>query len=247
MAITLSQTYTAVAANITSSFHASGGTAPYVYSVQAGGAGGSINSSTGIYIAPVLASSSPNFAYDTIIATDAHSNVGSAQILVGTPLILLCDILQNQLGLDNNHLFLWDQKVFQPTDSNLYLAVGVQNSKPFGNTNYFDGTNQTAVQSINMLDTITIDAISRGPAARDQRANILMALNSNYAEQQQEANSFNIGKLPAGGQFINLSEIDGAAIPYRFRISLLLQYFVTLTPTVPYLSGFSPVEITTEA
>ncbi len=90
-----------------------------------------------------------------------------------------------------------------------------------------------------------IDAISRGPAARDQRANILMALKSQYSEQQQEFNSFNIGSLPANGNFVNLSHIDGAAIPYRFQISINMQYFVKLIQSVDYYDIFNQPTVIT--
>jgi len=247
MTISLVSNVSAMGPGLTTYFLATGGTAPYTYSVIAGGAGGTINSTTGQYTSPSSVNLSPNFAYDVIQAIDANSATATLKILIGTPLILFCDILQNQLGLDNNHIYLWDQKLIEPKDYNLYIAVGVQNSKPFGNTNYWDGATQTSIQSINMLDTLSLDLISRGPAARDLKGNVLMALNSNYAEQQQEFNSFNIGKLPAGSQFINLSIVDGAAIPYRFRISINIQYFVTLNPSVPYYSSFYPVQVTTNS
>jgi hypothetical protein len=244
MTLTLVSNVSAMGPNLTTYFLASGGTAPYTYSVIPGGAGGTINATTGQYTSPTSVNLSPNFAYDTIQALDSISATATLKILIGTPLILFCDILQNQLGLDNNHIYLWDQKLIEPKDYSLYIAVGVMNSRPFGNTNYWDGANQTSIQSINMLDTLSVDAISRGPQARDQRANILMALNSNYSEQQQEFNSFNIGLLPANSQFTNLSIIDGAAIPYRFRISINMQYFVTLTKNPPYYSNFQTVQVT---
>ena len=98
-----------------------------------------------------------------------------------------------------------------------------------------------------MLDTLQIDAISRGPAARDNRANILMALNSTYAEQQQEFNSFYIGKLPYGANFNNLSIVDGAAIPYRFQIQVTLQYFVKLVQSVNYYDTFNQPTVITNS
>lgn len=247
MTLSLTSSVTAMGPGLTTYFLATGGTSPYTYSVIPGGAGGTIDSSTGEYSSPAILSTNPVQAYDTIVVEDETTATASKQILIGNPLLLFCDILQNQLGLDNNHIYLWDQKLMQPTDSSLYIAVGVVNSRPFGNTNSYDGSGGglASIQSVNMLDILSIDAISRGPAARDQRGLIILALNSTYAESQQELNSFSIGQLPAGGQFVNLSEIDGAAIPYRFRIQVNLQYFVTNVQSVPYYSNFSAVEVTT--
>jgi len=239
MTLSLISNVSAIGPGLTTYFLALGGTSPYTYSVIPGGAGGSINSSTGQYSSPALASSSPNFAYDTIRVTDSLSATATLQILVGSPLILFCNILQNQLGLDNQHIYLWDQKLNEPKDYGLYIAVSILHSKPFGNTNYWNGSTQQTIQSVNMLDMLQIDAISRGPAARDNRANILIALNSQYAEQQQEFNSFFIGKLPYGANFNNLSQIDGAAIPYRFQIQVTLQYFVKLIQNADYYDTFN--------
>lgn len=246
--MTLTSTMSAVGPNITSSFLASGGTAPYAYSVLPGGAGGTIDPSTGLYTAPVAANSNPSMAYDTIQAVDNVAVTATSQILVGNALLLFWDILKTELSLADDHIYLWDQKLMQPTDSTLYIAIGVVNSRPFGNTNGPDGSGGglTSIQSVNMLDEISIDIISRGPEARDRKAEVIMALNSNYAQQQQTANSFNIGQLPAGAQFINLSEVDGAAIPYRFRISVNLQYFVVKSKQVPYFDNYDPVQVTTE-
>lgn len=246
MTLTLTSSVSAMGPGLSTSFLGIGGTPSYVYSVIAGGAGGSINASTGQYLAPSSLSSNPAQAYDTIQVTDATSATATQKILIAPPLMLFCDILQNQLGLANDHIYLWDQKIMQPTDSSLYIAVAVLHSTPFGNTNFFNASGQS-VQSVNMLDALTIDAISRGPAARDQRANIIMALNSNYAESQQELNSFRIGTLPAGGQFVNLSNIDGAAIPYRFQIQINLQYFVTNVQSVQYYTQFQNVSPVTES
>jgi len=243
MSLALSQNYTAVVpgSNFVQ-FVATGGTSPYTYGVLPGGAGGTINSS-GNYTAPSQMTAYPATSlFDTIQVTDSVLATTTAQILVGSPLFLFCEIIQNQLGLDANHIFLWDQKLFQPIDSGLYIAVSVESCKPFANNNYFDA-NGNAVQTVNMYNQIGLDIISRGPAARDMKELVILALNSTYAQQQQEANQFYIGKLSTG--FTNLSHIDGAAIPYRFHISVALQYVTTLTPAVPYYDTFEEAQFYT--
>lgn len=249
MSLTLSQSRTAVAPNVPASFLASGGTAPYTFSVIAGGAGGTINPSTGAYTAPAVAQSDPTKAVDTIQVVDSAGSpaTATATILVGSALLLFCEVIQQELGLSSGRVFLWDQKVFQPTDAGLYVAVSVPSCKPFANRTMKGPSGWSeAVQSVNVLATLDIDVMSRGPDARDRKEEIVLALNSIYAQSQQETNSFYIGKLPPGGRFVNLSFIDGAAIPYRFRISVNLQYAVTKSKAVPYFDTFANVSITTE-
>lgn len=240
MSVTLAQTITALVPGLTSSFLASGGSPAYAYSVRPNGAGGTINSSSGLYTAPAKVGSTPQSLYDTIQAVDSLGNVGVAQILVGTPMLLFCEIIQNQMGLAPGRVYLWDQKITEPTDSSLYVAVSVPRCKPFANNIIPDGSGSgmNQIQCVNMMATMDIDIISRGTDARDRKEEILTSLLSIYSQQQQEINSFSIGRLPASASFLNLSQVDGAAIPYRYKISVNMQYSFTKTTPIPYFSTF---------
>lgn len=245
MSLTLSQTKTALGPKLTASFLGVGGTEPYVYSVLPDGAGGTIDDETGLYTAPSTVSDDPRMLYDTIQVTDDLAATAQAQILVGDPLLLFCEIIQREMGLANGRVYIWDQKIFQPKNDELYIAVSMLNCKPFGNNIAPDPEDgwSNPIQSVNMAATLDLDIISRGPAARTRKEEVILALNSIYAQQQQEGNSFYIGKLPAHGRFINLSMVDGAAIPYRFKISVEIQYAVTKQKVVPYFDTFEDVEI----
>ncbi len=243
MSLILRATHAAVAPGITASFGASGGTGPYVYSVVAGGAGGTINSSTGIYTAPSSVNSDPAKALDTITVVDSLAASATLSILVGSPLQLVCEIIQNEMSLTNGRVYLWDQKINQPKDNDLYIAVSVLQAKPFGITTRFDSSGEP-IQSVNIHATLSIDIISRGLSALNRKEEVLLALNSFYSQRQQEANGFYIGKLSTS--FVNLSNLDGAAIPYRFNISVALQYFSTKTKAVDYFDDFQTVSITDE-
>lgn len=247
MSLRVIQNATAIAPGLTTSFGAAGGTAPYVFSVMSGGAGGIINASTGIYTAPPSMSENSVQISDYIQVIDSLGAVAASSILVGNALLLFCDIIQNQMGLDPGRVYLWNQKIMQPIDDGLYVAVSIPTCKPFANNISFDGsgTGLGAVQVVNMLATVDIDIISRGPAARDQKELVLMALTSVYSEQQQEANSFQISRLTTG--FINLSEIDGAAIPYRFKLTCKLNYGVSKSLQVPYFDTFQIPSVVTDA
>lgn len=243
MPLILSATSLAVGPGITASFQASGGTPPYTYTVGSGGAGGTI-SPTGVYTAPAQVAASVGQSYDIVTVTDVLLATSSRQILVAYPLQLFCDIIQQELNLDNGRVYLWDQKIMQPKDYGLYVAVGVVSAKPFGNTNKFNGDTMQAEQSVNMQANLSIDIISRGTEARDRKEEVIMALMSDYAQQQQNANGFYIGKI--SDSFKNLSQEDGAAIPYRFTISVNMQYAVRRLKSVGYFDTFETVEFKTE-
>ncbi len=238
MALVLLQNLTNIGLRQSTVFQADGGVEPYVYSVEAGGVGGTIGSSSGTYIAP------SDSGYDTIKVVDANLDEVTSTILVQGPLQLFCDIIQKEMDLENDQVYLWDQKVIIPKDYRLYIAVEVLSCKPFANNNEFQ-SNGTSLSSVNMQATLSVDIFSRGPSARDRKEEVILALMSNYAQSQQEANSFYVGKLSP--TFTNLSNIDGAAIPYRFNISVNIQYFVIKSKAVPYYDDFENVEVTTEA
>lgn len=246
MSLTLTQNYKAIVPGATfAQFLADGGVSPYSYSVLPGGAGGSIDSVTGNYTAPPIMTAYPaKRLYDTIQVTDSASATATGQILVGTPLFLFCDIIQTQMNLPNGRVYLWEQKLFQPTDSDLYVAVSLTSCKPFGNAYEVVASDDgaTAIQWVAMQGRVDIDLISRGPAARDQKELVVLAMNSLYSQQQQQANGFYISKIPVSGGFLNLSQIDGAAIPYRYKISYAMQYQTNLTTQIPYYDTFQSTE-----
>lgn len=213
---------------------AAGGTAPYVYSASAG----TINSSTGAYTAPQTTGTV------TITVTDATLATAVVNIYVGTVLEIFCDIIRSEMGLTANQVYLWDQKINIPTDSRLYIAVGVQSLKPFGSSRSFQ-SDGTAVSSANFQATLSLDILSRGADARDRKEQVILALISQYAQSQCEINSFHIGRISTA--FLNISEIDGAAIPYRFNISVNVQYMLKSQKAVSYIDSFDSPTVVTES
>ncbi len=246
MSLSLSKSVSAMAVGRSTSVLGIGGTAPYTYSVLPNGAGGSIDPASGRYTAPAAVNRDVRFTSDTIQVKDSLSATAHGNILVTDALGLFAQILQSELGLASDHIYFWDQKIFQPKDSSLYLAISVERVKPFANVNEFDGVNLISNQYLSVMATLGVDIISRSNEALYRKEEVLLALNSNYSRFQQNANSFLIGQLPAGSDFINLSTIDGAAIPYRFRISVNIQYAYTKTQAVPYFDTFAQPEVTTE-
>jgi hypothetical protein len=226
----------AVGLGLQARFLASGGTGPYSYSVQDGGIGGTINSSSGVYTAP------NSVGVDTILAVDSLGDQATLDVSVCSPLELFCDIIREEMDLDDDQVYLYNQKYNVPTDERIYIAIGILNLKAFGNSVKFDDDSET--QSVNMLATLSINILSRSFDALSRKEEVVMALLSTYSQSQQEMNGFYIARVPSG--FVNLSEEDGAAIPFRFNISVNMQYTVTKVKEVPYYDTFSEPTITTE-
>lgn len=159
----------------------------------------------------------------------------------------VCELLEREMGLvGQNRVFLWDSKINLPSDDGLYLAVSVVTVKPFSNTNA-PVSNQVGfqeTQSANFLANVSVDLFSRGPFARDRKEEVVLALRSQLSQQMQARYGFYIAGITSS--FLNLSEIDGAAIPYRFNISFNIQYFVVKAKQVEYYNDFTDT-VNTEA
>jgi hypothetical protein len=233
LSLSIFPTRLAVVPGAVRSFVGRSGTPPYTYAVVGSGT----ILPDGTYTAPAAPTR------DIVQVTDALLATASAQVTVGSPLQLFCDILATEMSLSADRVYLWDQKLFQPKDSGLYIAVGVVSCKPFSNiTREVNGTEE---QSTNFLAVLDINIMSKGSDARDRKEEIVMALKSNYARQQQEAGAFSIATIPTG--FVNLSQEDGAAIPYRFTISVQVQYSVTKTKAIPFYDSFDPIDLYVDA
>jgi len=252
MSLALTQNKTAIGVNRQVSFLATGGTSPYVYSVNAGGPGGTINSASGLYTAPgtIPVTGTGVNQIDTITVTDNVGATASAQIIVGQALDLLLDILQTVLGLADDHCFFWDQKIFQPTDNGLYLVLSNPDTRVYSNVSEAAGTPvgqggpgwDQVSQWCNVNALIDVNIISRDNSALYRKEEVVLALASSYSETQQEGNGLLIGAVTKGIR--DLSGIDGADIPYRFQFEFQMQYAFQMTKAGEYYNSFDPPAVT---
>lgn len=212
----------------------------YGMEVLPGGAGGTIDQFTGIYTAPA------NQGIDVIRITDSILNTVEIPVNVGDAVKAVCDIIATELEIDPSRVWIWDQKIKEPTDEELFVVVGILACRPFGSSKRLNA-NGDCVQNLSMQATLSIDIKSRNYSAVARKEEVIMALGSFYAESQQELNNFKLATLPMRGGFVNLSNVDGAAIPYRFNISVNLLYAVSKSRSTPYFDNFQDVEVTTDA
>lgn len=241
MALALSAGTLALAPGFTTFFYGSGGADPVVYSVLPGGAGGTINSSTGLYTAPAHPTAP---GLDVIRVTDALNATAERTMEVGVPLKLLCEILRRQMVLTEDQVYIFDQKIDIPTDSRLYIAVGVLTPRPYAIKTVLNPAGEQ-VQTGLFNAVVDINILSRSMDALMRKEEILFALNSFYSQRQQEFNQFSIARFSHG--FVNLSSVDGAAIPYRYAVSVNMQYAVMTVGETDFYSTFrNPPDVTTQ-
>ncbi len=232
MSLSISPTTADVNANRTQTFVASGGTGPYTFSMVSGV--GSIGSSSGIYTAP----NSPGTAVIQVTDSAITPATVQATITVKNVLTRVCDIIQGFMGLNADQVYVWDEKIKIPTDTKIYITVAQATPKVFGTKREYVSAGGGLQEQITlqMACAFQIDIFGKTSEARDRKEEVLMALSSTLSQQTQEANGFYVA--PQSTSFVNLSEIDGAAIPYRFTISVNVQYQVSKTPQVDYYDTY---------
>ena len=217
-------------------FEATGGTAPYTYSLVAGGDGGSINSS-GLYTAPNLIVK----GFQIIRVTDATTATANFTLNFFNHLQIIADIIKTKLALENDQVYIYNQKFNIPKDNRMYIAVKLGNQRVFGTSSQYLGTQE--VTSINMQATITLDIMSRTLEALNRKEEVFLALVSQRSIQVQNQNHFRIAQVPS--TFNDLSQLEGAAIPFRFNVSFNILYAKRILANVEYYNEFPDLDIIT--
>lgn len=131
---------------------------------------------------------------------------------------IIVDILQTQLALESDQLWVRYQNEKIPPDDRLYIVVGMSDSQVISSVNTptptYDGMSETL--QIVARENIQIDFLSRSLSALQRRWEVLAALNSVYSEQQQEIYQFKIFPVPSS--FVNTSSAEGGSNINRFSI-----------------------------
>lgn len=162
------------------------------------------------------------------------------------PIKQICKILQNQLALTNEQIWIYNQKRNIPNDFGVYYVVRYDGQRIIGNVRKEVATNAGLVeyQSVHSLAMFSVDIFSRSSQARDAKDQVIMALNSTYSQQVQEANGFQIARNSF--QVTNTSEVEGVAELNRYSISFNVTYMSEMTKSIDFYDTFSK-EVITEA
>ena len=158
---------------------------------------------------------------------------------------LLVDIIQNQTGLDRQNVLQYNQKWNLPPDSGMHVTVQFLGSNTISNRSGVENRGDAGfweVQDLNTQEMYQIAVMSRDMTAPLKRQLVLMALASIYAQQIQEKNNFYIAPVM---NFVDVSEIEGTAILYRYAITVTTQAWYHTERKVDYYNEF-PGELWTE-
>src|SRR5580698_9050980 len=134
---------------------------------------------------------------------------------------IIVNILNEELNLPADHCWIRNQNKVIPPFEDLFIVVGMTDSKVIGNDNILNAENLTETQNVITIDNIQIDMLSRNLEALTRRWEVIAALQSYYSEQLQEKYNFRIYQIPHS--FTNTSFAEGGSQLNRYTIVIPCQ------------------------
>lgn len=148
------------------------------------------------------------------------------------------DIIRNEMGLDQNHIWIRAQNRKIPPNANeLFVVVGAVDFNPISSKSYYDSTTDKERQVVYGRAMLQVDIFSRSTEARTRRAEVLMALNSFYSQEIQNMYQFRIFEIPSS--FLNTSELEGGSDINRFTIRFYSMCSEVKEKTTAYYDTFN--------
>lgn len=160
------------------------------------------------------------------------------QLDIITSLDLLRDIVQQDMGIKDDRIFIYGQEYNLPTDRNLFVIIEFKYAKPYSNRNLTPVVDNviSEEQNLNAQEFLTIQIFSRSFEALQRRFEPAMALKSIYAQQLQEKYSF---KLSWNPQILDLSILEESAMLYRFDLPVIMLTAYQKTKPVTWFDSFT--------
>lgn len=132
---------------------------------------------------------------------------------------IVADILQAEMGLEDDHCLLGNQKFDIPKDKKLFVVVYDKTPVPVGSTKFLE-PDQASVnfgketQQVTVVHDVLIEIMSLDSGeARERKEEVLLALNSLFADQQAEEFRIQIAKPQAP---VDASETETTARLQKF-------------------------------
>ena len=136
---------------------------------------------------------------------------------------ILCNIIQHEMGLTNNQIWIYDQNFEIPNTPGLFVVTYFESSKTLSNNNHWRPTDSGIIeyQSTIQVENLTINIFSKDRSSKQRKHEIILALNSIYSEQMQEKYAMRL--FPINQSFNNASRAEGESMLNRYTVSVKLQ------------------------
>lgn len=161
------------------------------------------------------------------------------------PIKVLADILQAEMGLVEGQIMLGLENWKIPKNEGLYVALFYGTETPVGSNNDFDSDTNEEIQTLAMLHNVVIEAMSFDESARLRKEEIVMALNSVFAQDHMDKYLMAINTLPQS--FQPIPELEDTKQLNKYRITFAMNALHQKIKPVQYYDAFPDPSVTTNA
>lgn len=161
------------------------------------------------------------------------------------PIKVVAEILQSEMGIAAGQIMLGLENYKIPQNEGLYVALFYGPDVVIGSNNDFVPETNEEVQTVALLHTIVIQAMSFDESARVRKEEIVMALGSIHAQQSMELNLMRLGMVPQ--TFLPVPELEETKQLNKFQISITLNALHQKVKAAEYFDDFPTPTIVTNA
>ena len=158
------------------------------------------------------------------------------------PIDYLRDVIRYNLNLQEDRVNIYNAKFNIPNDQYLFIGVEYKFSKIYASKS--ETIDVTGIfsekQGLNTQEHYAVIIFSRNTDALLRKEEVVQALGSVYARQQGDTYGFSIARI---GQIQDLSNLEGAAILYRFEINVVMLCRYEKTIPIAWYGTF-PMQVT---
>ena len=155
----------------------------------------------------------------------------------------VCDILKVGMNLDNDQVWIYNQKVDIPNDKRLYVVVSLKSESVIGNNIESQNENLGLDEVVwsNIVTDVGIEVFSYNVNALNRRYEVLSSMRSTYSVQKQEELNFNIGRRPVA--FFDSSFMSPTARLYSFYFEYRITHVENSAKPIEYYDDFSRADM----
>lgn len=155
----------------------------------------------------------------------------------------ICDIIKEGMGLQNDQIWIYNQKVDIPNDKRIYVVVSLKSENVIGNNIQEEGEvdNLTEIVWSNVVTDVGIELFSYNVNALNRRYEVLSSMRSTYSIQKQEELNFNIGRRPVA--FFDSSFLAPAARLYSYYFMYRVTHVERFGKGIDFYDNFEDADM----
>lgn len=139
-----------------------------------------------------------------------------------TSVDLLRAVILHELGLDDNRVMIYNQKLILPTDEKLFVVVEFKFSRVISSAARINDDGEGGLsesQEILTVENLNVAVMSRGLDALRRKEEVAMSLVSLYSQEIQNGAGFHISRI---APIEDASFPEASAMFYRFDIPVVM-------------------------